>query len=146
MAIQDSMRTTRLHFMTLRGLLYDTRWLANFTESSSWSNPRRVIVSLSRPCRVNRVSPSHPRVVMVPYWVILAETSSPRRVLEWSWVVLVECWSIAWKFEGLFIKSNLSLNNFKWLLTKLELSSVRNIIPRSRKHIWNGYPFLNQEL
>ena len=68
MAIQDSMRTTRLHFMTLRGLLYDIRWLANFTESSSWS----------RPCRVNRVSRSHPRVVMVPYWVILAETSSPR--------------------------------------------------------------------
>ena len=26
-------------------------------------------------------------------------------------------------------KSNLSLNNFKWLLTKLELSCVRNIIP-----------------
>ena len=25
-------------------------------------------------------------------------------------------------------KSNLSLNNFKWLLTKLELSCVRNII------------------
>ena len=33
----------------------------------SWGNPRRVIVALSRPCRVNRVSPSHPRVVMVPY-------------------------------------------------------------------------------
>ena len=29
-------------------------------------------------------------------------------------------------------KSNLSLNNFKWLLTKLELSCVRNIIPRSK--------------
>ena len=43
-------------------------------------------------------------------------------------------------------KSNLSLNNFKWLLTKLELSCVRNIIPRSRKRLWNGYPFLNQEL
>ena len=28
-------------------------------------------------------------------------------------------------------KSNLSLNNFKWLLTKLELSCVLNIIPRS---------------
>ena len=28
-------------------------------------------------------------------------------------------------------KSNLSLNNFKWLLTKVELSCVRNIIPRS---------------
>ena len=43
-------------------------------------------------------------------------------------------------------KSNLSLNNFKWLLTKLELSCVRNIIPRSRKLLWNGYPVLNQEL
>ena len=43
-------------------------------------------------------------------------------------------------------KSNLSLNNFKWLLTKLELSCVRNIIPRSRKRLWNGYPALNQEL
>ena len=29
-------------------------------------------------------------------------------------------------------KSNLFLNNFKWLLTKLELSCVRNIIPRSK--------------
>ena len=27
-------------------------------------------------------------------------------------------------------KSNLPLNNLKWLLTKLELSCVRNIIPR----------------
>ena len=43
-------------------------------------------------------------------------------------------------------KSNLSLNNFKWLLTKLELSCVRNIIPRSRKRLWNGYPVLNEEL
>ena len=42
-------------------------------------------------------------------------------------------------------KSNLSLNNFKWLLTKLELSCVRNIIPRSRKRLRNGYPVLNQE-
>ena len=32
-------------------------------------------------------------------------------------------------------KSNLFLNNFKWLLTKLELSCVRNIIPRSRKRL-----------
>ena len=32
-------------------------------------------------------------------------------------------------------KSNLSLNNFKWLLTKLGLSCVRNIIPRSRKRL-----------
>ena len=32
-------------------------------------------------------------------------------------------------------KSNLSLNNFKWLLTKLELSSVRNIIPLSGKRL-----------
>ena len=60
--------------------------------------PRRVIVSLSRPRRVNftessslsrrrrvnRVSASHPRVVMVPHRVILAESSSPRRVLEWK--------------------------------------------------------------
>ena len=29
-------------------------------------------------------------------------------------------------------KSNLSLNNFRWLLTKLELSCVRNVIPRSK--------------
>ena len=43
-------------------------------------------------------------------------------------------------------KSNLSLNNFKWLLTKLKLSCVRNIIPRSRRRLWNGYPVLNQEL
>ena len=32
-------------------------------------------------------------------------------------------------------KSNLSLSNFKWLLTKLELSCVQNIIPRSRKRL-----------
>ena len=43
-------------------------------------------------------------------------------------------------------KSNLSLNDFKWLLTKLELSCVRNIIPRSRKRLWNGHPVLNQKL
>ena len=43
-------------------------------------------------------------------------------------------------------KSNLYLNNFKLLLTTLELSSVRNIIPRSRKHLCYGYPVLNQEL
>ena len=43
-------------------------------------------------------------------------------------------------------KSNLSLNNFKWLLTKVELSCVRNIIPRSRKRLLNGYPVLNLEL
>ena len=43
-------------------------------------------------------------------------------------------------------KGNLSWNNFKWLLTKLELLCVRNIIPRSRKRLWNGYPVLNQEL
>ena len=43
-------------------------------------------------------------------------------------------------------KSNLSLNNFKWLLTKLELSCVQNIMPRSRKRLWNRYPILNQEL
>ena len=44
-------------------------------------------------------------------------------------------------------KSDLSLNNFKWLLTKLpELSCVGNIIPRSRKRLRNGYPVLNQEL
>ena len=29
-------------------------------------------------------------------------------------------------------KSNLPLNNFKWLLAKLELSYVRNIVPRSK--------------
>ena len=27
------------------------------------------------------------------------------------------------------------VNNFKWLLTKVELSCVRNIIPRSRKRL-----------
>ena len=32
-------------------------------------------------------------------------------------------------------KSNMSLNNFKWLLTKLKLLRVRNIIPRSRKRL-----------
>ena len=32
-------------------------------------------------------------------------------------------------------KSNLSLNTFKWLLTKVELSCARNIIPRSRKRL-----------
>ena len=42
-------------------------------------------------------------------------------------------------------ESNLSLNTFKWLLTKVELSCVRNIIPRSRKRLWNGYPVLNQK-
>ena len=39
-------------------------------------------------------------------------------------------------------KSNLSFNNVKWLLIKLELSCVRNIIPRSRKRLWNRYPVL----
>ena len=53
-------------------------------ESTSPSHPRRVIASLSRRRRVNRVSASHPRVVMVPHRVILAESSSPRRVLEWK--------------------------------------------------------------
>ena len=43
-------------------------------------------------------------------------------------------------------KSNLFLNNFKWLLTKLELSCVRNIIPSSRKRLKKGFPVLNQEL
>ena len=33
-----------------------------------------------------------------------------------------------------------------WIITKLEFSCVRNIIPRSRKRLWNGYPVLNQEL
>ena len=42
-------------------------------------------------------------------------------------------------------KSNWSLNN-KWLLTKLELLCIRNIIPRSRKRLLNGYPVLNLEL
>ena len=41
------------------------------------------VESLSRR-RINRVSKSHPRVVMVPHRVILAESSSPRRVLEWK--------------------------------------------------------------
>ena len=40
--------------------------------------------SLSRRRRVNRVPASHPRVVMVPHRVILAESSCPRRVLEWK--------------------------------------------------------------
>ena len=42
-------------------------------------------------------------------------------------------------------KSNWSLNN-KWMLTKLELLCIRNIIPRSRKRLLNGYPVLNLEL
>ena len=42
-------------------------------------------------------------------------------------------------------KSNWSLDN-KWLLTKLELLCIRNIIPRSRKRLLNGYPVLNLEL
>ena len=33
------------------------------------------------------------------------------------------------------LKSNLSLSNFKWLLTKLEHSCVRNIMPRPRKRL-----------
>ena len=37
-------------------------------------------------------------------------------------------------FNRIF-KSNLSVNNFKWLLTKLEISCVRNIIHRSRKRL-----------
>ena len=43
-------------------------------------------------------------------------------------------------------KSNLSLNKFKCLLTKVALSCVPTIIPRFRKLLWNGYPVLNQEL
>ena len=46
------------------------------------------------------------------------------------------------EYNSLLVKSNLSLNNFKWLLTKLELSCVRNIIPRSRKRLCNRYPVL----
>ena len=53
-------------------------------ESTSPSHPCRVIASLSRRRRVNRVPASHPRRVMVPHRVILAESSSPRRVLEWK--------------------------------------------------------------
>ena len=60
-----------------------SRWVV-LVESTSPSHPRRVIASLSRPRRVNRVSASHPRVVMVPHRVILAESSSPRPVLEWK--------------------------------------------------------------
>ena len=60
-----------------------SRWVV-LVESTSPSHPRWVIASLSRPRRVNRVSASHPRVVMVPHRVILAESSSPRRVLEWK--------------------------------------------------------------
>ena len=37
-------------------------------------------------------------------------------------------------------KSNLSLNNFKWLLTKLELSCIRNIIPRSKSRASKSRP------
>ena len=37
-------------------------------------------------------------------------------------------------------KSNLSLNTFKWLLAKVELSYVRNIIPRSRKRLSKWIP------
>ena len=60
-----------------------SRWVV-VVESTSPSHPRRVIALLSLRRRVNRVSASHPRVVMVPHRVILAESSSPRRVLEWK--------------------------------------------------------------
>ena len=38
-------------------------------------------------------------------------------------------------------KSSLSLNNYKWLLTKLEISCIRNITPRSRKASEMDTPF-----
>ena len=64
--------------------------------------PRRVIVSLSRPRRVNLVessSSSQP--------CLIESSSQSHRVLVQSWsenrVVLVECWRTAWKFECLFI-------------------------------------------
>ena len=57
------------------------------------------------------------------------------------------------EYNGLLVNAlnrifnrNLSLNTFKWLLTKVELSCVRNIMSRSRKRLWNGYTVLNQEL
>ena len=75
----------RRHILPRRVVLVESssRWVV-LVESTSPSHPRRVIASLSRPRRVNRVSASHPRVVMVPHRVILAESSSPRRVLEWK--------------------------------------------------------------
>ena len=48
--------------------------------------------------------------------------------------------------DGTVFLRDLSLNNFKWLLAKLELWCIRNITPRFRKRLWNGYPILNQEL
>ena len=63
------------------------------------------------------------------------------------------CSRVQQEYNGLLVKtlnrifkSYLSVNKkVKWLLTKLELSYVRNIIPRSRKRLWNGYPVLNKE-
>ena len=73
---RDSSSSLRRHILPRRVVL---------VESNSPSHPRRVIDSLSSRRRVNRVSASHPRgprVVMVPHRVILAESSSPRRVME----------------------------------------------------------------
>ena len=82
---RDSSSSLRRHILPRRVVLVESssRWVV-LVESTSPSHPRRVIASLSRRRRVNRVSASHPRVVMVPHRVILAESSSPRRVLEWK--------------------------------------------------------------
>ena len=72
---RDSSSSLRRHILPRRVIVSLSRpRRVNFTESSSSSRPRRV----------NRVSASHPRVVMVPHRVILAESSSPRPVLEWK--------------------------------------------------------------
>ena len=74
--------------------------------------PRRVIVSLSRPRRVNfteSTSSSHRLVESSSSSqpCLIESSSQSHRVLVQSWsenrVVLVECWRTAWKFECLFI-------------------------------------------
>ena len=54
-------------------------------------------------------------------------------------VCLLTHWTVLLKAVCPWIISN-------GLLTKLELSCVRNIIPHPRKRLWNGYPVLHQEL
>ena len=83
----------KLHWASVeRWLRSQKRWVIphlassihRLVESSSSSQLHRDILVESSPRWVNRVSASHPRVVMVPHRVILAESSSPRRVLEWK--------------------------------------------------------------
>ena len=66
-------------------------------------------------------------IFYTPFW-------GATRVKQFAWH-----WTVFLKAICPWIKK------VKWLLTKLELSHVRNIIPRSRKRLWNGYPVLNKE-